>query len=384
MNDRFVSFLLASRWASAVVVLTYHARFLLFVDYGSVSAKTSLSRAFYFFTGLGNEAFAVFVILDGIVGGLILRDCRSRAAVDRAAVSRHLAALFQIILPALVLGACFDLTGVEFFNRSGLYTGFPEFSRVTLSYSSLLGNLLMLQPFIVPTFGSNGMLFLLSYLFWCFILLLLFVRAARLGNPRGLYAQILLLAVVVLVMPYQFLIWGATWLAGVAVVFLGEAAIAKPSVPVAGACFAAAMMLSRLMGANTHLFPQPYGFWIIECKYLVVGISFAALAWALYPDKSWAREGGLLFPAVVTEHYPAGQSASFAFFCHFPVVMLLVAISSALLNQPIMQQPTPARYGELALLVGACLGITAVLARTVAIAMRIFSPTAARPSAPAG
>jgi hypothetical protein len=357
MSDRFVSFLLVSRWASAIVALTYHARFLLFVDYGSVSAKTGLSKAFYFFTGFGNESFAVFMILDGIASGIILRRCRSRAGLDRAAVFRHLVALYKIVLPGLIIGACFDFTGFEFFNHSGLYTGFPEFSRLTLSYSSLLGNLLMLQPFVVPTFGSNGMLFLLSYLFWCFVLLVLFVRAARLGRPRGLYVQILLLAVVVLVMPYQFLIWGATWLAGVAVVFLGEAALAKPPVLVASAVFAGAIVLSRLMGANTHLFPQPYGFWIIECKYLLVGISFAALAWALYPDKPWLREGD------------AGQAASFAFFCHFPVIMLLVAIGSALLHRPIMQQPTPAGYGELALLVGACLGITVVIARTAATAM---------------
>lgn len=369
MGDRFIAFLLTARWASAVVALMYHVRYLLFVNYDAVHAKTGLSKAFYFLTGLGHESFAVFVILDGVVGGLILLRHRAGAVLGRAAVSQYLGSLYRILLPGLILGAGFDLAGVRFFNHSGLYTAFPEFSTLTLSYASLLGNLFMLQPFVVPTFGSNGMLYLLSYLFWYFILLLLFVRAARLAQPRRRQARALLLAAVILIMPYEFLFWGAIWLSGVAVVVLGEARVLKPPVLLALGCFAGILVLSRLIGYDTSLLPQPFGDWLVHAKYLLVGMGFAAVARALYPDQAEGRDGSLLSAVVGTADGRAGQAASFTFFCHFPVIMLLVATVTALLDRPLMQQPTPAAYGEFACLVGACLITIAVIARAAAAAM---------------
>jgi hypothetical protein len=336
MSDRFQSFLLASRWASALVALIYHVRFLMFVDYGAVHEKTGLSKAFYFLTGLGHEAFAVFFVVDGVAAGLLLR--------HRAAASRYPGVLYQILLACLLLGVTLDPTGVRFFNGSGVYTDFPALSTSTLTHASLLGNLLMLQPFVVPTFGSNGMLYLLSYLFWSFILLVLFLRAARL-------ARIVLVTAVLLVMPYEFLVWGATWLAGVAVVGLGESRAWRPPVLAAAAGFAGALVLSRLIGSDAHLLAPPFGDWLIRCKYLFVGISFAALAWALYPA------GARALPV------HAGLAASVTFFSHFPVMMLFFATGSALLEWPIMQQPTPAGYTLFICLVGACLAVMALATR---------------------
>ena len=86
MNDRFVSFLVFSRWASAIVALVYHLRSLLFVDYNDVIEKTSVSKAFYLLSGLGHESFAVFVVLDGVVSGMILRRRCAGMPIDRAAI----------------------------------------------------------------------------------------------------------------------------------------------------------------------------------------------------------------------------------------------------------------------------------------------------------
>jgi hypothetical protein len=348
MNDRFQAFLLVSRWASALVALMYHVRFLLFVDYGAVHEKTGLSKAFYFLTGLGHESFAVFYVIDGVAAGLLLRHQAG------AAVPQYLGALYRILLPTLLLGIAFDLIGAQFFNRSGVYTDFPAFSTLTLSYSSLLGNLLMLQPFVVPTFGSNGSLYLLSYLFWSFILLVLFLRAARLGPPLGRHARVLLVAAVLLVMPYPFLVWGATWLAGAAVVGLAESRAWRPPLLAAIAGFAGALALSRLTGSDAHLLAPPFGDWLIRCKYLFVGISFAALAWALYPARARA----------LPSH--AGQVASVTFFGHFPAMMLFVAAGSALLGWPIMRQPAPAVYALFLCVTGACLAVMALLTRACA------------------
>jgi hypothetical protein len=355
MRNRFVSFLLASRWASVILALMYHIRFLLFVDYEDVHAKTGLSKLVYFVTGLGHESFAVFFVLDGILAGLVLLHHRP----GRAAVSGRAAALYRILVPGLALGAGLDAAGVECFNDAGLYTDFPAFSTLTLDVATLLGNLFMLQPFIVPTFGSNGMLYLLSYLFWPFVLLVLWLRAARPG-------RVLLPAAVVALAPRAFLLWGATWLVGVMVVHLGATRDTRPSLPCALAGFAGTLLLSRLLGADTHALPAPFGIWLVQCKYLLVGTSFAAVAWALYPAR--AQHERLRARALAMVAGPSAQAAAFTFFCHFPVMMMLVGMASTLLDHPLMRQPTPARYGEFIVLVAACVGITTLVTRGTALA----------------
>jgi len=364
MSNRFVAFLLAARWTSAIVAIVYHIRYLVFVDYHQVESRSLLSTAFYFLTGLGHESFAVFFVCDGIVAGLVLLRHRTRTALDPGAASLHLGALYRILLPGLLLGACLDLTGSQFFNGSGLYTAYPEFSRLTLTTTSLLGNLFMLQPFIVPTFGSNGMLNFLSYLFWSFVLLLLFVQTARLERRRARLAQATLVLLVIAVMPSTFLFWAAIWLSGVAVVLLGEARRLRPPLPVAVGLFGAVLLLSRVIGSNAGVLPAPFGEWIVHDKFLLVGLGFAAIARALYPDRSRGH-GGWLEAVLQRDDHGGGQTASFIFFFHFPVIMLLVGVGSTLLDRPLMQQPTLATYAEFALLVGACLGMTALAARAV-------------------
>lgn len=356
MPNRFVSFLQLARWTSVIVALMYHVRFLLFVDYEDVDAKTALSAAFYFLTGLGHESFAVFFVLDGILTGRALQ-----RYPPGAAVARRVGALYRLLLPGLVLGAIFDVMGVRFLNASGLYTAYPAFSTLTLGYAPLLGNLLMLQPFVVPTFGSNGMLYLVSYLFWSLILVALCARAAW---PR----RIVLLAAVAALAPASFLAWASIWLAGIAVAYAGATRAARPPLPLAIAGFVGALLLSRFIGADAHLLPSPFGAWLIEWKYVFVGASFAAVAWALYPAHPRHDEA---VDAAVDGAAP--QTAAFTFFFHFPVMMLLVGVASTFLGQPLMQQPAPARYGEFVILVAACVGTTVLAMRAGAIAMNAMT-----------
>ena len=251
--------------------------------------------------------------------------------------------LYGLLLPGLVLGAVFDVTGARFFNGSGLYTAYPAFSTLTLGFASLLGNAFMLQPFVVPTSGSNGMLYLLSFLFWTLVPLGALLRATRAG-------RVVLVAAVAALAPPLFLIWAAIWLTGVAVVHAGAARMARPPLSVAIACFVAALLVSRFLGAGTHE-PSPSGAWFVGCRFLLVGWGFAAIAWALYPSGAQPR------PA------PHDPAAAFTFFFHFPVMMLLVGIGTTLPGQSLMQQPTPARYGAFAAVVAACVGTTAGVAR---------------------
>lgn len=367
MNDRFVSFLVCSRWASAIVALMYHLRSLLFVDYNAVIEKTSVSKAFYLLSGLGHESYAVFIVLDGVVSGMILRR-RRRAGmpIDRAAVFEHLGSLYRIILPCLILGAVFDVAGLRFFNQDGVYTAFPELGTVTLSFSSLFGNFFMLQPFIVPNFGSNSMLYLLSYLFWFFILLLLFARAGTLDGPRRLYARLALSIMVVLVMPYKFLVWGAIWFSGVLVATLREERIMKPGVGISFVLFACALVLSRLMTSDSSVLPEHLKEWILEGKFLVVGMSFALLARALYREAGQGAQEHLVRSVTEMRAGRSGLAASFTFFFHFPVIMLLVAAGTSLLDWPLLQQPTLSSYAGFACLTAVSVCSAALVARAVA------------------
>jgi len=357
MTDRFAAFLGLSRWAAAIMALMYHVRYLQFVDYDAAISRGPLTKAFYFLTGLGHESFAVFFVLDGIAAALILFRRR-----DQSAIPTRLGAFYRLLIPGLILGLGFDITGVEFFNQSGIYTSYPDFSTLTLGYSTLLGNAFMLQPFIVPTFGSNGMLYLLSYLFWCFILLFLFARAAATGKRNGRTLQILLPALVLFLMPAQFLNWAAIWLTGVAVVVLGRMWKWRPPQLLAAGGFIATLVVSRLIGSHTGLLPQPFGTWLVHYKYILVGTGFAMLAWAAYPEQIGTD---------LKEN--TGQMASFTFFFHFPIVMLIFACAAALLHQPLMQQPTPLRYAGFALIVCVTVGTTTGIARTFdAVLDRIY------------
>lgn len=362
MSDRFVTFLLVSRWTSAIVALLYHIRFLVFVDYADVHAQSALAKAFYFITGLGHEAFVVYFVVEGVLAGLALRRHRAGSLgddIDRGGVLRYGRGLYRILLPALVLGAACDLAGSRFFDATGLYTAFPAFSTLNLGYGVLLGNVLMLQPVVVPTFGSNGMLTLLSCLFWSFVLLVLLRRTA---GP----ARLLLLAGAVFVLPEQFLVWALAWLAGIVAVSLGTVRRRRPPLALGIGLFAAALLLSRFVGAGSDPASESSGAWLVGAAWLLVGVAFAVIAWALYPDRSEATHEGLRAAALAMAEGPAGQAAAFAFFGHFPVMMLATGMGAALLGQPLMQQPTPFAGAACAVLACACVGVAALVGRGVA------------------
>jgi hypothetical protein len=153
------------------------------------------------------------------------------------------------------------------------------------------------------------------------------------------------------------------------VVFLGESRILRPPLSLAAACFIGALALSRLLGAATATEPgaQPAALdaWLLQNRYLLVGAAFAALARAMYPEHA-PRSASPFVTVVGVQDGRAGQVASFTFFCHFPVMMLIAAASSALLDQPLMRRPTAAAYGAFTLLAGACLAVTVAVARAVA------------------
>lgn len=367
MRERFLTFLLLARWSSALLALMYHVRFLAFINYDAVEDKNILLTGFYFLTGLGHESYAVFFILDGMLAGLILHRQRSTLAADGRSLGRHAFNLYRLMLPGLMLGAVFDYAGVHLFYGTGVYTDFPEFSTLALGYAPLIGNVFMLQPFVVPNFGGNSMLYLLSYLFWSLVLLVLFVRAAGLPPLWRRLARIGLLAAVMLLMPYKFLIWAIVWLAGIGLVFLAEARARRPPLLPALLLCAASLLLSRVLGPVTRGMEAVLRDWVIQLGFLGAGLGFAAIAWSLYPKRqAWQRASRAGSFLQESESWPV-QAASFTFFFHFPVIMLLAALGEAHLGQPLMQQPSAS----------ACLWFAVLVLASVLVALFVTAALAA-------
>lgn len=365
MNRRFATFLDMSLWISALMALVYHVRFLMFVDYDAVQARSLINQIFYFLTGLGHESFAVFFVVNGIFVGLFLRHMPA-AQGDRALLVRwwrsHLA-----LLPLLALGGLLDLGGVHFLNGSGVYSDFPAFSTVTLSWTAFFGNLLMLQPALLPTFGSNGMLYLYAYLWWSCCLLVLLRRAWRSRTAWQMAAGAALLLVLALWMPPSFWPWLAIWLLGVAVGLRGPWPRPLLHPLAAWALLAAAIVFSRLAGARTDLLPGPWGELLMLWKYVIVGMGFAAVASVLYRSPMCAapppRGAASSFFGRLNRHL--ADSASVAFLFHFPLMMLLTAIGADLFGHRLMQQPGPLCYVLVVAIVVLCYAASHALVRCV-------------------
>lgn len=352
MNQRLSKFLAVSSWLCAVCVMMYHARFLLLVDYHEVPNPSLPVTLFYFVTGLGQEAFAVFLVADGMRCAAQLRAPGARAR-DRPPMLARVVSMYRLLVPGLLLGTILDSTGAAMFNGSGLYHRFPEFSTLTLSLDALAGNLLMLASLAVPTFGSNGMLYLLSYVFWSSVLLALFLAAKRLPGPLAWLVRIALGVVILGFLPERFLLWFASWMLGAGAMLLREQRWATLPVPTGAAWFALMLILSRLLGSDPGAFPEQLGAFILAWKYLLVGLGFALLTLAVGRHDCKRAQPD------------AADGAAFVFFFHFPCLMFAAAIGSDLFSQELRRQPGLASLIAFVLTVGATFALVSCFRRAV-------------------
>jgi hypothetical protein len=362
MDSRFLSFLNLSRWISALIVVMYHVRFLLFIDYELLHNKTILSKSFYFVTGLGHEAFAIFFVINGIAAGtLFLEESRQHQAGAVKNVVGRFARTYLALMPVLIFGGILDLVGARFFNGSGLYSDFPAFSTLTLSLSSFIGNLFMLQPFVVPTLGSNGMLYLLSYLWWSLCLMAILFAVSQWRKPLGNFVCAGLLGILVFA-PSHFALWLAIWLLGIAVVLLCARSPARVPPLVGGILLVAATIFSRLVGSKGDLLPQPFGSLLLSWKYWFVGIGFATLAASMYRTANATNGPPAPPPGFARLNRRLGDFAPVTFFFHFPFMMLLTGAGADLLHEQLMQQPSAMLYLHFTSVVAACYGVTYFIA----------------------
>ena len=301
---------------ASLLLVAYHVRYLILTNYANVAAGTVWIDLFYFLSGLGHQAFGVYFV----VQGYMLATSVQRVPEYRGLFLLKAASTYAVLLPVLVVGLVLDGAGAGLLNQSGLYTAFPDFSVLSMDGATLLGQLLLAQPFVVPTFGSNGVLWVLAFEWWYSCLFLLLAALLRRRRRVGWLLLGALVLAVLLGFPSEFVNWGLIWLLGVAA---AQPRLAAPPRCLALPVFALALVLSRYLESQAEILNGPAG----------LGFSFVK-------DASFALGFGWLLQAFRSDVGGLAPSFSTAvFFGHFPVMMFIVALGARW--QPLKQQPGP-------------------------------------------
>lgn len=188
-----------------MLVMSGHLRALFFVGFTEVERPNMAVKGLYLLTSLGHQAVVVFFVLSGwLISASVVRAVANGKWHWRVYLITRLTRLWIVLLPALAVGAFFDLAGMRMFGRDGVYGGVGEYSSI-ISYEvrdriilpTLLGNVTFLQAIRVPPFGSNGALWSLAYEFWYYLLfpliflLIVSSRKTALYRRIGVFAAIL-------------------------------------------------------------------------------------------------------------------------------------------------------------------------------------------------
>ena len=163
------------RGLAALAVFSGHLRILIIKD-TPLSQLDVLGKGVFFITGFGHIAVDIFFVLSGF---LIIKSIHESFFKNKFSVggyaNNRLSRLWVVLIPALILGLIFDKLGVKYYSDTLYYSGqFKYFYHQALAFKLspkiFLGNLFFLQTIIVPTLGSNGVLWTLANEFWYYLI----------------------------------------------------------------------------------------------------------------------------------------------------------------------------------------------------------------------
>jgi peptidoglycan/LPS O-acetylase OafA/YrhL len=324
----FQSFLDLSRWAAAALVFVGHLRNPLFLSYPNLPAedRNLIVQGWYFVTGWFGSAVIVFFVISGfLVGGIGLAKLQAWTfdlvayAIDRT--SR----LYVAFLPALLLTVLLDYAGHAWFPHAGLYShtqpmiaekiNTPSFDSMATPIN-FVGNLVMLQNFRVPTYGSNTPLWTISAEFWFYSV---FGLAAVLFLHRSVRAWGAVIAVGTVVfaivgMGFPYLL--GLWLIGVAVALIGRSRLERPILALV--LFVAVLVAARILEDTVSAFV-----WGQTVRDYGVAASFAYLLYSMRSARS-----ALLARLAGFNRFMADFSFSL-YLIHFPLLIFLSSLAFA-------------------------------------------------------
>ena len=203
-----IHFLESLRGLAAIYVLIYHCRWLLTESYSNRESQTInteyiITKIFIIFR-FGHEAVIFFFVLSGFV----IHYSTIKTGVVSLDFIAYLKKRINRILPplifALLLTLLFDCIGKYFFNFNVYINGSKYYELIVdnLNFKSFAANLLSLQELNlgIKHFGSNSVLWSLSYEWWFY----LFYPAFFLLNKN--YKIITLLLLLLLYLSTAFII----------------------------------------------------------------------------------------------------------------------------------------------------------------------------------
>jgi hypothetical protein len=324
-----------ARWLTVFAVVLYHVRFLLFTEYDHLLVHGIFIQCYYFLTSLGHEGFVVYMVASGmLLGGLSWRRWSCQGVHAWRDVAHKSVWFYALLVPALLLGALFDVTGTRILHWVGVYHYFSQFDP-SLSVAAVLENLFPVQRFLVPGLGSNAMLFLLAYECWAY---LAFAAYGLLGlGRRGALCGAIIVAAGAL-LEHEFLGYALLWMCGA--LALRHCAWLSRYVGPGSALviFVAALLLSRLGGTQVSALPAPLVLPARALLDLQFGAAVAILMLAVGRRQSQPRKRTALLWRL-NRLAPSANSVILA--GHFPFMMLVVAAASKRFALPIAGQPRP-------------------------------------------
>ncbi len=339
MNSSLSSFLNASRWAAALLVVIGHTRALLFSDFQTINEKTLLLQLIYFLTSLGHEAVVFFFVISGfLVGGVTLERWRnSGPRLGDYAVARF-SRIYIVLLPALVLGMILDISGVTWLNSSEIYTDARKLdlgsvnSNVndTLNAKTFIGNALLLNGILTENLGSNGPLWSLAYECWYYAIFACFAAASTGSGARRIFYACAGLAIVKF-LPYVILIWGVIWAMGLLSFFWAKSVRWRPAPIVGIGALITTLFLAKLLNfetafAGSHNLLAPFA------RDFIVGTAFSI---ALVSVSRTTRN-----PRLPQFHDKLASFSYTLYLMHFPFMLFVVAACFHLFGWPLRAQPS--------------------------------------------
>ncbi|HTB81770.1 MAG TPA: acyltransferase [Opitutaceae bacterium] len=303
---------------AACAVVFEHIRLIWFTNPGKVVHLSALEKIFYLLTGLGHQAVIAFFVLSGAaVGPSVWHQFQERRFSWPGYMAKRFSRLWAVVIPALLLTWAIDAWGHAL--APVLYETATTIHRTPVMMRSnaaaFLGNVLFLQTYYSPIFGSNSPFWSLAAEFWFYVAFpILAVVAIRLRRWR---LPVLLLGVSVMLV-----IFGPGFIAGLAIWSAGAAAMLAAVVRskrVAWAILVAGSLSGAFIAVATKTWFHGSREMLSD---LVFGAVFAAILWA--SRHAAFRQASARLSGFLRAEFLASYSFS-VYAIHFPLLLFAAA-----------------------------------------------------------
>lgn len=274
-----------------IVVLVHFFDIFFKLDFNN---PEPFPQAIMFLVVQGISSVITFFVLSGFLISMSIFDALKADRFDwKNYLANRFSRLYVVLIPALILGAFFDLLGYTLAGRSSIYNGItlgtncvPASIAEHLTVGNFFGQLLFLQGLQCQTFGSNGVLWSLSCEFWYYIIFPCFVLGIYTARKTSILKRVLLvtfgaslLYLIGPLMGFRFFLW----LMGAILIFVPLCPFLKNSSWGRSAALALAAVCFVLRLTLTPSLPQENDRLVLE---FLLGLSCMLCMYFLLHDKA--------------------------------------------------------------------------------------------------